>query len=132
MIESLSQLYRAAAPIQPWLIFLFESYSGSEKMVGVILSAVYIVAKSTDLLDRVKFCRRSFVKLLQKTVSIVMTMKYEICHALKKYGPRYTTIRNINYACRRTIRYCSNGNEQSLIFILFFVVAPHSFVIHFC
>uniref|UniRef100_A0A182VGI9 Uncharacterized protein n=1 Tax=Anopheles merus TaxID=30066 RepID=A0A182VGI9_ANOME len=83
MIESLSQLYRAAAPIQPWLIFLFESYSGSEKMVGVILSAVYIVAKSTDLLDRVKFCRRSFVKLLQKTVSIVMTMKYEICHALK-------------------------------------------------
>ncbi|XP_041762776.1 E3 ubiquitin-protein ligase RNFT1 [Anopheles merus] len=67
MIESLSQLYRAAAPIQPWLIFLFESYSGSEKMVGVILSAVYIVAKSTDLLDRVKFCRRSFVKLLQKT-----------------------------------------------------------------
>uniref|UniRef100_A0A182KAT9 RING-type domain-containing protein n=1 Tax=Anopheles christyi TaxID=43041 RepID=A0A182KAT9_9DIPT len=67
MIESLSQLYRAAAPIQPWLIFLFESYSGSEKMVGVILSAVYIVAKSTDLLDRIKFCRRSFIKLLQKT-----------------------------------------------------------------
>uniref|UniRef100_A0A182SZ67 RING-type domain-containing protein n=1 Tax=Anopheles maculatus TaxID=74869 RepID=A0A182SZ67_9DIPT len=32
MIESLSQLYRAAAPIQPWLTFLFESYSGSEKM----------------------------------------------------------------------------------------------------
>ncbi|XP_058062195.1 RING finger and transmembrane domain-containing protein 2 [Anopheles bellator] len=67
MIESLSQLYRAAAPIQPWLIFLFESYSGSEKMVGVILSAVYIVAKSTDLLDRVKFCRRSLIKLMQKT-----------------------------------------------------------------
>ncbi|XP_035773923.1 RING finger and transmembrane domain-containing protein 2-like [Anopheles albimanus] len=67
MIESLSQLYRAAAPIQPWLVFLFESYSGSEKMVGVILSAVYIVAKSTDLLDRIKFCRRSFIKLLQKT-----------------------------------------------------------------
>ncbi|XP_050068970.1 E3 ubiquitin-protein ligase RNFT1 [Anopheles maculipalpis] len=67
MIEALSQLYRAAAPIQPWLTFLFESYSGSEKMVGVILSAVYIVAKSTDLLDRIKFCRRSFIKLLQKT-----------------------------------------------------------------
>uniref|UniRef100_A0A182Q3L3 RING-type domain-containing protein n=1 Tax=Anopheles farauti TaxID=69004 RepID=A0A182Q3L3_9DIPT len=67
MIESLSQLYRAAAPIQPWLIFLFESYSGSEKMVGVILSAVYLLAKFTDLLDRFKFCRRSFIKLLQKT-----------------------------------------------------------------
>lgn len=67
MIEALSQLYRAAVPIQPWLTFLFESYSGSEKMVGVILSAVYIVAKSSDLLDRIKFCRRSFIKLLQKT-----------------------------------------------------------------
>lgn len=67
MTESLSQLYRAAAPIQPWLIFLFESYSGSEKIVGVILSAVYMVAKSSDLLDRIKFCKRSFIKLLQKT-----------------------------------------------------------------
>lgn len=47
MTESLSQLYRSAAPIQPWLIFLFESYSGSEKIVGVILSAVYMVAKSS-------------------------------------------------------------------------------------
>lgn len=69
MTESLSQLYRAAAPIQPWLIFLFESYSGSEKIVGVILSAVYMVAKSSDLLDRIKFCKRSVIKLLQKTVS---------------------------------------------------------------
>lgn len=67
MAESLSQLYRAAAPIQPWLIFLFESYSGSEKIVGVILSAVYMVAKSSDLLDRIKFCKRSVIKLLQKT-----------------------------------------------------------------
>lgn len=67
MTESLSQLYRSAAPIQPWLIFLFESYSGSEKIVGVILSAVYMVAKSSDLLDRIKFCKRSVIKLLQKT-----------------------------------------------------------------
>ncbi|XP_053671730.1 RING finger and transmembrane domain-containing protein 2 [Anopheles nili] len=67
MIESLSQLYRATAPIQPWTIFLFESYSGSEKMFGVILFVVYIVAKATDLLDRIKFCHRSFIKLLQKT-----------------------------------------------------------------
>lgn len=67
MTESLSQLYRAVAPIQPWLIFLFESYSGSEKIVGVILSAVYMVAKSSDLLDRIKFSKRSVIKLLQKT-----------------------------------------------------------------
>lgn len=77
MTESLSQLYRAAAPIQPWLIFLFESYSGSEKIVGVILSAVYMVAKSSDLLDRIKFCKRSVIKLLQKTVSGMLTLSFE-------------------------------------------------------
>uniref|UniRef100_A0A182MH46 RING-type domain-containing protein n=1 Tax=Anopheles culicifacies TaxID=139723 RepID=A0A182MH46_9DIPT len=67
MIESLSQLYRAAAPIQLWIIFLFESYSGTEKAFGFTLTLVYIVAKSIDLHERFKFCRRSFVKLLQKT-----------------------------------------------------------------
>lgn len=32
MAESVSQLYRALAPIQPWLVYLLDSYSGSEKV----------------------------------------------------------------------------------------------------
>lgn len=38
--------------------------------MGVILSAAYMVAKGTDLLTRAKFCKRAFVKLLQKVVSL--------------------------------------------------------------
>lgn len=36
--------------------------------MGVILSAAYIVAKGSDLLQRIKFLKRSFIKFLQKTV----------------------------------------------------------------
>lgn len=36
--------------------------------MGVILSAAYIVAKGSDLLQRIRFLKRSFIKFLQKTV----------------------------------------------------------------
>jgi hypothetical protein len=48
---------------------MLESYKGTEKIMGVILSAAYIVAKGSDLLQRIKFLKRSFIKFLQKTVS---------------------------------------------------------------
>ncbi|CAO1379701.1 unnamed protein product [Diamesa serratosioi] len=67
MIESISQLYRAIVPIQPWLMYLLESYEGTEKIMGVILSAAYMVAKGSDILQRVKFLKKSAVKFLQKT-----------------------------------------------------------------
>jgi Zinc finger, C3HC4 type (RING finger) len=51
------------------LMYLLESYKGTEKIMGVILSAAYIVAKGSDILQRVKFLKRSFIKFLQKTVS---------------------------------------------------------------
>lgn len=99
MAESVSQLYRALAPIQPWLVYLLDSYSGSEKVksliaelilknnnffffiqiMGVLLSAAYMVAKGSDLLNRVKFCKRSFIKLLQKVVSVNL-----FCYGYKK------------------------------------------------
>lgn len=50
------------------LMYLLESYEGTEKIMGVILSAAYIVAKGSDILQRVKFLKRSFIKFLQKTV----------------------------------------------------------------
>lgn len=70
MTESLSQLYRATAPIHPWLVYLLDSYAGVEKIMGVILAAAYIIAKGSDLINRAKFCKRSFIKLLQKVVSV--------------------------------------------------------------
>lgn len=50
-------------------MYLLEGYKGTEKIMGVILSAAYIVAKGSDILQRVKFLKRSFIKFLQKTVS---------------------------------------------------------------
>lgn len=66
MIESISQLYRALVTTHPWLLFLLDSYEGTEKIMGVILSGAYIVAKGTDLLQRIKFVKHAFIKLLQK------------------------------------------------------------------
>uniref|UniRef100_A0A1B0CM14 RING-type domain-containing protein n=1 Tax=Lutzomyia longipalpis TaxID=7200 RepID=A0A1B0CM14_LUTLO len=65
MAEAVSQLYRALAPIQPWLVFLLDSYTSYERIAGVILAAAYMAAKGSDLLQRAKFVKRSFIKLLQ-------------------------------------------------------------------
>lgn len=43
VVEAFSQMYRALNPIQGWLLFLLNSYVGTEKIVGVILSGAYIV-----------------------------------------------------------------------------------------
>ncbi|PNF24345.1 hypothetical protein B7P43_G11915 [Cryptotermes secundus] len=64
-LETTSQLYRSLAPIQPWLYYLLESYQGTDKVVGVFLSAAYMVSKGTDLVNRAKLWRGAFWKLLQ-------------------------------------------------------------------
>ncbi|XP_067015785.2 RING finger and transmembrane domain-containing protein 2 [Anabrus simplex] len=64
-LEATSQLYRSLAPIQPWLYYLLESYQGPEKVVGVFLSAAYMVSKGTDLMSKGKLWRNAFWKLLQ-------------------------------------------------------------------
>ncbi|XP_023723519.1 RING finger and transmembrane domain-containing protein 2 [Cryptotermes secundus] len=64
-LETTSQLYRSLAPIQPWLYYLLGSYQGTAKVVGVFLSAAYMVSKGTDLVNRVKLWRGAFWKLLQ-------------------------------------------------------------------
>ncbi|PNF42444.1 hypothetical protein B7P43_G09361 [Cryptotermes secundus] len=64
-LETTSQLYRSLAPIQPWVYYLLESYQGTDKVVGVFLSAAYMVSKGTDLVDRTKLWRGAFWKLLQ-------------------------------------------------------------------
>lgn len=56
-------------------MYLLESYKGTEKIMGVILSAAYIVAKGSDILQRVKFLKRSFIKFLQKTVSFEIVLR---------------------------------------------------------
>ncbi|KAF5281084.1 hypothetical protein FQR65_LT14859 [Abscondita terminalis] len=64
-IEATSQLYRSLATIQPWLFYLLESYQGAEKIVGVFLSAAYMVSKGTDLMSRIRLLKTAILKLLQ-------------------------------------------------------------------
>lgn len=68
-VEAISQLYRSLATIQPWLFYLLESYQGPEKIVGVFLSAFYMVSKGADLMSRLKLLRVAIFKLLQNVVS---------------------------------------------------------------
>ncbi|XP_043583854.1 RING finger and transmembrane domain-containing protein 2 isoform X1 [Bombus pyrosoma] len=65
MVEASSQLSRCVAPIQPWLYYFFESYQGSEKIFGVLLSLLYIVSKGTDLFSCIKLFQTAIWKLFQ-------------------------------------------------------------------
>ncbi|XP_037025959.1 RING finger and transmembrane domain-containing protein 2 [Bradysia coprophila] len=66
MTEAISQFCRGLAPIQPWLVFLLDSYSGSEKIIGVVFAAAYMVAKGSDLVQTAMFVKRAFIELLKK------------------------------------------------------------------
>lgn len=70
-IEATSQLYRCCVPIQPWLYYLLESYQGPKKVIGVFLSAAYMVSKGTDLMGCVKLWWTASYKLLQNVVSLL-------------------------------------------------------------
>uniref|UniRef100_A0A8D9AW57 RING finger and transmembrane domain-containing protein 2 n=1 Tax=Cacopsylla melanoneura TaxID=428564 RepID=A0A8D9AW57_9HEMI len=63
-IELTSQFYRSLVPIQLWLFYLMESYEGHQKVVGVFLSAAYIVAKGSNIMQVAKAWWKSFSKLL--------------------------------------------------------------------
>lgn len=69
-IEASSQAYRNSVPIQPWLHYLLESYQGPHKVVGVFLSALYMVSKGNLVMSAFKLWWMSFVKVLRNVVSI--------------------------------------------------------------
>ncbi|KAF4527143.1 hypothetical protein B566_EDAN007220 [Ephemera danica] len=62
-VEASSQLYRALAPLQPWLYYLIQAYHGAYKLVGVCLSAAYLVCKCRELIARVKAWREASSQL---------------------------------------------------------------------
>ncbi|XP_060858595.1 RING finger and transmembrane domain-containing protein 2-like [Metopolophium dirhodum] len=67
-IEATSQLYRCYVPIQPWLYYMLESYQGPKKVIGVFLSAAYMVSKGTNLMGCMKLWWTALYKLLQNVV----------------------------------------------------------------
>lgn len=69
--ESISQLYRSLITIQPWIFFLMQSYEGSEKTVGMALTAVYVIAKVVEILIRLRLFKNATWTLLQSVVSFI-------------------------------------------------------------
>lgn len=77
-MESMSQLFRSLTTIQPWLYYLLESYDGAEKVIGVVLSAAYMVSKGSDLMCRLRLLKNSTLKLIQNVVSSLLGNFFEI------------------------------------------------------
>ncbi|KMQ96744.1 ring finger and transmembrane domain-containing protein 2-like protein [Lasius niger] len=65
MVEATSQLYRCVAPVQPWLYYLFGTYQGPEKIIGIFFSVMYSMSKGNDILLRLKLFRTAVWKLFQ-------------------------------------------------------------------
>ncbi|KAI5633601.1 ring finger domain-containing protein [Phthorimaea operculella] len=64
-IEAVSQLYRSLLTIQPWVFFLLQSYNGSEKMVGMFLTSIYVIAKVIEVLVRLSLFKNATWTLVQ-------------------------------------------------------------------
>ncbi|KFM79573.1 RING finger and transmembrane domain-containing protein 2, partial [Stegodyphus mimosarum] len=64
-IERTSQLYRTLAPMQHWLYFFSESYSGPSKVFGVILSAAYLIFKCKSILRKAKLWKKTLIQVIQ-------------------------------------------------------------------
>ncbi|XP_059058608.1 RING finger and transmembrane domain-containing protein 2 [Achroia grisella] len=63
--EAISQLYRSLLTTQPWIFFLMQSYDGSEKMVGMFLTSIYVVAKVVEVITRLVLFKYATWTLLQ-------------------------------------------------------------------
>ncbi|CAH2040782.1 unnamed protein product, partial [Iphiclides podalirius] len=63
--EAVSQLYRSLLTIQPWVFYLMQSYEGSEKMVGLFLTSVYVISKVVEVLVRLRLFKNATWTLLQ-------------------------------------------------------------------
>ena len=71
-LEMTSQLHRQLAPLQPWLMYLLNSKGDGassipDKVLGVFLTAAYMVVKGKIFVKAVKLWRDAFYKLLQST-----------------------------------------------------------------
>lgn len=77
MTEAVSQFCRGLAPIQPWLIFLLDSYSGSEKVKHFIFPILECEAKSR------KFEYNNFATVQQNRVDVIQKLNFDCFYLIK-------------------------------------------------
>ncbi|KAK7595576.1 hypothetical protein V9T40_013401 [Parthenolecanium corni] len=80
-IEASSQLFRNMLPIQAWLHYLLQSYIGPHKVIGVFLSAAYMVSKGNLLLGALKLWWMSLIKVVRNVTIGTTPSKEQIATA---------------------------------------------------
>lgn len=73
-MEASSQLFRNMLPIQTWLHYLLQSYIGPHKVIGVFLSAAYMVSKGNLLLGALKLWWMSLIKVVRNVVRTIIDL----------------------------------------------------------
>ena len=93
-VEMTNQLHRALVPIPVWLFYLLDGHDKiPSKVVGVILTAAYMVFKGKSILKSALAWKIAASKLWQSTVSIqwdflkdILNLKYPIAILFQSYG----------------------------------------------
>ena len=77
-IELASQLYRTLLPIPVWIFYLLDHKDNiPAKILGVILTAAYMVFKGKSIMTQVIACKNAGEKLFLSTVSLVLRKYHE-------------------------------------------------------
>lgn len=63
-VETSSQVYRSVVPMQHWLYYFSESYTGSSKMFSMMLSGAYLLCKCTDIVAKTRAWKKSLIQVL--------------------------------------------------------------------
>ncbi|XP_065282172.1 E3 ubiquitin-protein ligase RNFT2 [Dermacentor albipictus] len=63
-VECCSQLYRSVMPMQHWLYYFSESYTGTGKMFSMILSGAYLLCKCTDIVSKTRAWKRGLIQAM--------------------------------------------------------------------
>lgn len=63
-VECCSQLYRSVMPMQHWLYYFSESYTGAGKLFSMVLSGAYLLCKCTDVVAKTRAWKRGLIQAL--------------------------------------------------------------------
>ncbi|XP_029840083.2 RING finger and transmembrane domain-containing protein 2 [Ixodes scapularis] len=63
-VETSSQVYRSVVPMQHWLYYFSESYTGSTKIFSMMLSGAYLLCKCSDIVAKTKAWKKSLIQVL--------------------------------------------------------------------
>ena len=89
-IELASQFYRTLLPIPVWIYYLLDNTEKiPSKILGVMLTAAYMVFKGKSIMTQFVACKSAAAKLLQSTVRHFQII-FKHCEGLSKWRAQMT------------------------------------------